>query len=67
MAYTFCGLKYVYWGYFKGYAKYGAEIRILVLDIGLRTPQFEDFFRNWNISLNHTAFFSGAGHILFGD
>ena len=43
MAYTFCGLKYVYWGYFKGYAKYGAEIRILVLEIGLGPPNLRIF------------------------
>ncbi len=28
MAYTFWGLKYDYFGYFKGYARYGAEIRL---------------------------------------
>jgi len=43
------------------------KFAFLVLENGLRSPQFEVFFRNWNISLIHTAFFSGAGHILFGD
>ena len=42
------------------------KFAFLVLEIGLRSPQFENFLRNWYISLNHMAFFSGKGHILFG-
>ena len=51
-------------GILRGMRSMVPKFAFLMLKIGLRNPQFEYFFRNWNISLNHTAFFSGAGHIL---
>jgi len=54
-------------GILRGMRGMVPKFAFLVLENGLRSPQFEVFFRNWNISLIHTAFFSGAGHILFGD
>ena len=53
-------------GFFRGMPSLVPKFAFLVFEIGLRTPpQLENFFRNWNILLNHTAFFSGKGHILF--
>ena len=54
-------------GILRGMRSMVAKFAFLVLEIGLRSPQFENFLRNWNILLNHMAFFSGKGHILFGD
>ncbi len=51
----------------RGMRSIVVKFAFLVLEIGLRSPpQFENFLRNWNILLNHMAFFSGKGHILFG-
>ena len=54
------------WGILRGVRSMVPKFAFLVLEIGLRSTQFENFLRNWYISLNHMAFFSGKGHILFG-
>ena len=51
-------------GILRGMRSMVPKLAFLVLEIGLRSPQFEIFLRNWYISLNHTAFFSGKGHLL---
>ena len=45
-------------GILRGMRSMVPKFAFLVLEIGLRNPQFEIFFRNWDFAQSHGAFFS---------
>ncbi|MDP6295856.1 MAG: hypothetical protein QF618_07585, partial [SAR324 cluster bacterium] len=43
---------------FRGMPSLVPKFAFLVVEIGLRNPQFEIFFRNWDFAQRHGAFYS---------